>query len=180
MPLAAVSDLVSRLARSLPQPLMTSEASPLLLSAVAAAVAALAFVFYRNSAVGSGVRLPKTVKRPAALASLADAALHVATLCSVRGTLPIIGALVPGLTNYNRLLDFLLEEGQQHNFEPKALIIPFTTPLIFHFDPASVEFILKTEFEHCVKGDYFVSRMKQILGETCLAASILAWPDIFD
>ncbi|KAL2917027.1 hypothetical protein HK105_203459 [Polyrhizophydium stewartii] len=135
---------------------MTSEASPLLLSAVAAAVAALAFVFYRNSAVGSGVRLPKTVKR-------------------VRGTLPIIGALVPGLTNYNRLLDFLLEEGQQHNFEPKALIIPFTTPLIFHFDPASVEFILKTEFEHCVKGDYFVSRMKQILGHGIFVSDGETW-----
>nr|KAJ3406796.1 Protein kinase alk2 [Polyrhizophydium stewartii] len=128
-------------------------------SLVAAALAALfaaALAYYRHDAIGSGVRLPKSIKR-------------------AKGFLPIIGGLIPSIRNYNRALDYFLEAAASENFKTQCLPVPFAPPFIFFLDPAGVEFILKTEFDSFVKGNLFVSRMKQILGHGIFVSDGETW-----
>ncbi|KAJ3322246.1 Protein kinase alk2, partial [Boothiomyces sp. JEL0866] len=109
-------------------------------------VASAVYWYYKDDAIGSTVRVDKSVPR---------FKIHN----------PVFGGLLAMLKDVDESGNLISDEINDPGFDKaKVLTIPFAEPTIFVNDPESVEYITSTNFENYVKGDYTKPRMTDVLG----------------
>lgn len=58
----------------------------------------------------------------------------------------------------------MCERVQAMRYKTCAMILPLQPPIIVITSPENLEYVLKTNFANYVKGEFFFSRMQQLLG----------------
>ncbi|KAI8925019.1 cytochrome P450 [Entophlyctis helioformis] len=130
--------------------------SPRKVAAAVAALIVLLCIRYRYNAIGSSAHAPKHIRR-------------------LKGTLPVIGGLLAVLKNLHVIIDYVVEECKENGWKTFVLSTPFSPTAYVFVDPASIEVILKSQFDNFVKGSYFSERTHILLGDGIFNADGHSW-----
>ncbi|KAI8895326.1 cytochrome P450 [Globomyces pollinis-pini] len=122
------------------------EVKTLVYIGAACALTTIAYVHYRDDAIGSTVQVDKSIRR---------GRYHV----------PFLGSLIAFVKYQDNLFDYVAEEVNSDELNRAVVLsLPFTPPFVFINDTKSYEYVMKTHFENYIKGDFMSIRLFNVFG----------------